>query len=159
MKKRLRLILVVTVLLLLSSLARAEDLTGKLGLGLNYPGLSLKYGLLPKFAIEAKAQFGDDISAYGGRGYYYFNPESEGKFAYFSGVEADLISFKGDVSEGGGFCAVAFLGGEHFFSKMFSFQMDFGPVYLRLRDNDTNETVSGFNCTVNFGLNLYFGGK
>jgi len=151
-------LITVSVLLLLSSLVKAEDLSGRFGLGLNYPGISIKYGLSSKFAIEARGQFGDNISVYGVRGYYYY-PESRGKIAYFSGVEGDLVSFKGEVSKGKGYCVAAFLGGEYLFSKIFSFQMDFGPVYVSLRDDDTDETESEVDYLVNLGLNLYLGGK
>jgi len=131
-----------------------EGLAGQIGVGLNYPGVDLKIGLTPRFLLEARGQFGEGISAYGLRGYYYFNPK--GKPRYFTGMEADLINFKGEESKGNGWCAIGFLGGEYFLSERFSLQLDFGPVYVSIKDKNTNLSEGGIDYLVNMGINLYF---
>ncbi|MFH1415122.1 MAG: hypothetical protein ABIH89_03440, partial [Elusimicrobiota bacterium] len=102
-----------------------------------------------------KCQIEKDIFVGGLRGYYYFSPEK--KLIPFTGLEAGFVSFVGEDSEGTGFTGELFVGGEYFFTKRFSFQMDFGPALLSLRDKDTSESVTGLEYVVNFGIYYYFG--
>jgi hypothetical protein len=129
----------------------------KIGLCLNYPGGGLKISPSPNFLLEARGQFGKDINVWGGRLQHYFNPK--GKIYYFAGIEGDLVSFKGEVSKGNGYAIALFLGGEYFLSNALSFQLDFGPVYVSIKDKATNLSESGADYLVNLGLNLYILGK
>ncbi|MEW5768016.1 MAG: hypothetical protein AB1797_10415 [bacterium] len=136
--------------------AQAVDLSGRLGIGLNYPGVSLKCGVGPKVAIEAKGQLEEDITIYGSRLYYNFN---RGKaMNLFLGGEADYVTFEGEDSKGSGFAVEAFIGGEYFLMKNLSLTTDIGPAYVSLKDDDTEETEEGVEYVVNVGVNLYFGG-
>lgn len=136
--------------------AQAVDLNGRLGIGLNYPGVSLKCGVGPKVVIEAKGQFEEDITICGPRLYYNFN---QGKaMNLFLGGEAGYVKFKGEDSEGSGFAIEAFIGGEYFLMKNLSLATDIGPAYVSLKDDDTEKTEKGIEYVVNVGVNLYFGG-
>jgi YHS domain-containing protein len=89
------------------------------------------------------------------RGNYYFR--SEPGYGLFAGLEADYVSFKGEVSDGTGIAVEPFVGGEYFFAKDLSLQLDFGPALLMLQDkNVTNASVNGLEYVVNFGVNYYF---
>lgn len=128
---------------------------GDFGIGLNYPGFGVRYFLSDKISLEGKGQFEKDIFVGGLRGYYYFKPEA--KVLSFVGLEADFVSFKGEESEGNGFAGELFVGGEYFFAKKLSMQLDFGPAYIFLEDKDTSEFVGDIEYVVNFGINYYFG--
>ena len=128
---------------------------GKLGIGLNFPGFGMRYFLTDKISLEGKGQGGSDIGVYGLRGYYYFNPEA--KLLLLAGSGLHLVSFKEDVSEGSGVAIEIFGGGEYFFAKSFSVQMDFGPALISLSDTDSSESVSAVGFAVNLGINFYFG--
>lgn len=157
MKKELvvKSVLIFFLLLTLSSQASGEVAKGKFGLGLNYPGLGARYFLSDKISLEGKGQFEKDILVGGLRGYYYFKPEA--KVLPFIGLEADFVSFKGEESKGIGFAGELFVGGEYFFAKKLSVQLDFGPTYISLKDKDSSESVGGIEYVINFGINYYFG--
>lgn len=90
------------------------------------------------------------------RGYYYFSPQA--KYLLFVGLKGDFVTFKGEDSKGTGFAGELFVGGEYFFVKSFSFQLDLGPALISLEDTkDTTESVSGLEYVVNFGINYYLG--
>ncbi len=73
-------------------------------------------------------------------------------------MEGDFVTFKGDDSKGTGIAGELFVGGEYFFAKSFSVQLDLGPAFISLKDTkDTSESVSGLEYVVNFGINYYFG--
>jgi hypothetical protein len=136
---------------------REKPAQGRIGIGINYPGVSIKYLNLPsKCAVELKGQFGDDIVVVGPRGYYYFS--SAGKVKLFGGLEADYISFKGDNSEGSGLAGEVFIGGEYFATTNLTIELDFGPAYISLKDSDTKEEESVVEYVVNAGIIYYFGG-
>ena len=130
--------------------------SGTVGLGLNYPGLGVRYFLTDQYSLEAKAQIEKDTSVGGLRAYRYFSAISG--ILPFAGLEADYISFKGDGVKGSGFAGSAFLGGEFFFARSFSAQFDFGPSYIQLKDKKSSLSVSGIEYVMNIGLNYYFGG-
>jgi hypothetical protein len=140
------------------SVLEEKGLAGVMGVNLNYPGLGLRIGVSRRLLLELRTQRGNNVSAYGLRGYYYFNPKRD-KLSLFAGVEADIISFKGEVSEGNGFAVIGFLGGEYFLSKKFSLQLDFGPAYYSITDKGSNLSESGLDYLVNVGLNFYLRGK
>jgi len=128
---------------------------GDLGIGVNYPGVGVRYFLSNKVSLELKGQIEKNIVVGGLRGYYYF--KSEEKFLPFAGLEADFITFKGNDSKGTGLAGELFIGGEYYFNKKFSFQLDLGPALVSLKDKDTSESVNGLEYVVNFAVNYYFG--
>ena len=146
-------VLLVIVLLILPALVNAENIKGRLGMGLNYPGVSLRYGLSNKFALELKGQFGSGVTVLGPRAYYYFGTDS--KVCLFAGVEFDYVSFKGDVSSGDGMVIEPFLGGDYFVSKHLALGLDFGPAFIALSDKDTEESVSGMEFVANINITYY----
>ncbi|MEW6557574.1 MAG: hypothetical protein AB1349_09500 [Elusimicrobiota bacterium] len=125
------------------------------GIGVNYPGIGMRYFLSDKICLEGKGQIEKDIFVGGLRGYYYFSPQA--KYLLFAGLEGDFVSFKGDDSEGTGFAGELFVGSEYFFVKCLSVQLDLGPALVSLKDDDTSESVNGLEYVVNFGINYYFG--
>ena len=124
------------------------------GLGLNYPGLGARYFLTEHYCLEAKGQFEKDILVGGLRVYRYFR--SAGGILPFIGLEADYVHFKGEVSKGSGFAGELLAGGEYFFTRRFSAQLDFGPAYISLKDQPTAFSVDGIEYVFNFGINFYF---
>mgnify|MGYP001044483381 CR=1 FL=1 len=136
--------------------SEAIDNKGKIGIGLNYPGVGIRYGLTKKFTLEAKGQFGSDISLGGLRVYYNF--KSPERINLFGGLEGDYVNFKGEKSEGTGYVTEVFLGGEYFTTKRLALQLDFGPAFISLTDKNTQVKQEGVEYVVNFGINYYFGG-
>ena len=74
-------------------------------------------------------------------------------------MEEDYFSFDRDSSDGTGYAFSIVVGGEYFFRKNFSFQMDFGPGWIKADNSNTDNDESGIDIVINFGLNWYFGGK
>jgi len=146
-------VLAVVISLILPAVARADSIKGRIGLGLNYPGVSARYGLSNKFALELKGQFGSGVTVLGPRAYYYFGTDS--KACLFAGAEIDYVSFKGDVSSGGGIAVEPFLGGDYFISKHLTLGLDIGPAFIALSDKDTDESVSGMEFVANINITWY----
>ena len=133
-----------------------EENKGKLGIGLNYPGFSVRYCTSKNVFWEAKAQFDTNITVIGGRLSKYFNAEKS-KLKFIKGVELDLLSFKGEVSEGNGLAGEVFVGGEYFITKKLSVQLDLGPAFIFVTDrNYSSASASSLEFVANFGINLYF---
>lgn len=143
------------VMLFSFSFSHAEIGQGKFAVGLNYPGVGIRYFLSDKLSLEGRGQFTKDIIVGGLRLYYYF--KSESKVLLFGGLEADFISFTRDESEGTGFAGVLFVGSEYFFTDNLSLQLDIGPAFIALTDKDTSISDGGIEFVANFGVNFYFG--
>ncbi len=75
------------------------------------------------------------------------------------GIESDYVSFKGEESKGNGFAEELYLGLEFFLLDHFSRQVDFGPAFIILKDNDSALNVNGIEYGINFGTNWYFGSQ
>jgi len=137
-----------------------DSMKGSFAAGINYPGLSLRYGLSKSLVFEGKYQTGEGISLYGPRVYYMFSRSSR-TIVPFIGGGFDLVSFKGEVSEGTGFVMELFGGGEYFVNDRLSFQLDIGPAFINLTDKNYSIGQAGVEYVVNFGINYYFrpGGK
>lgn len=150
-------IFIVSVMALAPCLQAGEPVTPRMAVGLNYPGVSGRYFMNEAYAVEVKGQFEKDIILGGLRGYRYFRSIAGVK--PFAGIELDYISFKGAASKGPGFAAELFFGGEVFFMKNLSAQLDFGPAYVQLTDDASSASVGGLEYVVNVGVNWYFAGK
>ncbi|MBI5574511.1 MAG: hypothetical protein HY919_08200 [Elusimicrobia bacterium] len=143
-------------ILFLGTFVYGEVAKSDFAIGVNYPGIGARYFFSDKISAELKGQIEKDIFVGGLRGYYYF--KSEEKLLPFAGLEADFVTFKGDDSKGTGIAGEVFVGGEYFFNKSFSVQLDLGPAFISLKDTkDTSESVSGLEYVVNFGINYYLG--
>lgn len=127
---------------------------GYWALGGIYPGVALKYVTGGKSAWELRAQSGSGVLAFGPRYYRYFTQNANPRL--FLGIEADYITFKGEVSKGTGFAGGAFVGGEIFLTKQIGLLMDFGPVYINLKENTYSQSERGMDYMVNLGIYWHF---
>jgi hypothetical protein len=134
--------------------AGAEE-PGPMALGLNYPGASLRFHLNERYALEGRFQAESGVWAGGVRGYRYFS--TLGRVHPFAGLEGDYLGFKENAAKGSGFAGIAFAGGEYFFARRLSAQLDMGAGWLGLKDDATSLTDGGLEFVVNVGVNLYFG--
>ena len=66
MQRKILPLLIMFFLLRIISPVNAENIHKKIGIGLGYPFLSVKYGLSSKLSIEARGAFGKGIQVYGG---------------------------------------------------------------------------------------------
>ena len=140
----------------------ANDLTHRLGIGLGWPYLSLKYGIVPNFSIEARGAAAEGIGAYGLRGYYNFNPYD--RCVIFTGLGANYVNFSvpaddddGEDISGSGYTASIFVGGEYFINDNFTLTTDIGPTYISLTEREFDLNVGGIEFVANIGINFYFG--
>ena len=145
----------VSILLFLTSLFYSAVAKGDISIGLNYPGVGIRYFFTNTTSLELKAQSENNVSAVGLRFYRYFGSGSN--MCFFWGLEGDYVTFKGTTSEGTWFATEVLVGGEYFFTKNLSFQADIGPAFISLADKNTTESVSGLEYVINFGINYYFG--
>jgi len=129
---------------------------GQLAVGLNYPGLGVRYHFNDRFALELRGQYDSDENVIGMRAYRYF---TRNKLSLFAGIEADYTGFKLDIIEGMGYAAEMFAGGEYNILDQLSVQLDIGPAWVVLRDNTTTASVEGLEFVVGIGVNWYFGGN
>ncbi len=129
---------------------------GTFGLGFNYPGLSIRYFMSDRYALEAKGQADGGVTVGGLRLYSYYRPSAA--MYLFLGAEADYIQFKGEVSRGAGAAGELFAGFECFLAPDASLQADFGPAYIYLRDKNEPVSAGAIEYVANFGLNFYWGG-
>jgi len=134
------------------AVGKAEDLSGRLGLGLGNPYLCIKYGFNSKLSGELRAAFGEGIAVYGVRGYYNFN--SQDKSVFFVGGELDTVNFEKKYLSGYGEVLMLFVGLEHFISKSLSFCFDIGPAYISLHSGEMDS--DGIEWVYNLGINFYF---
>lgn len=155
--KKILLLLILYGLFLITfvSQLQANDRKGKMNIGLNYPGVSFRYGLGERLAVEIKGQFDSDITIIGPRVYYYFG-NLIGNIDIFAGMENDVIFFKGDESKGKGLAQVVFIGVEYFINKKLSLGADIGQALILLSDDDTNESEFTTQSIVNISINYYF---
>jgi hypothetical protein len=140
----------IGILLLLSSFA-----FGKWGVEVNYPGVGIKYAMAKNVnVVEVKAQFSKNIRVGGLRYYRYLEGE---KTRLFVGAEGDYISFKGEEVKGKGFAISNFVGIERFLD-FFSMSVDVGPVYIRIKDDESKISESGIDFLLNISITCYIGG-
>lgn len=134
--------------------ALAYDSNKKIGIGIGYPYISIKYGHNTKYSAEARGAFGEGISILGARLYYNFKPVSS--IIPFLGIEGDYTMFESDDLSGKGFITYVFAGGEYSISKRISLTMDIGTAYIGIWENDYDLNVRGFEFVFNVGVNFYF---
>ena len=137
-----------------SKSANANGRRGRFGLGVNYPGVGIRYFLSEHYAAEARWQLEDTAFATGLRMYRYFDVSEH--IPVFLGLENDYVEFKGDVAHGKGYAGELLAGLEYYPWRRLSIQFDFGPAYILLADHKYHVSRSGFAYVVNFGINYYF---
>ena len=153
MKKFSLMVLAISFIIInIPIIGWTNDLSGKFGIGLGNPYIALKYGFNPKISCEARAAFGKEITVYGIRGYYNFNPNSTS--VLFLGLEGDGVKFHKEDIAGTGTVLMAFVGMEHFITKSLTFNFDIGPAYISLESEGT--PVGGIEWVYNLGINIYF---
>ena len=135
-------------------IVKSPAAAGNWAIGGLYPGASLKYITGDKSAWELRAQSGSGVLALGPRYYRYFAQDANPRL--FWGLEADYITFKGEVSKGAGFAGGAFVGGEIFLTRQIGMLMDFGPMYINLNDTDFSESASNLEYVLNLGVYWHF---
>lgn len=128
------------------------ELAEKLSLGINWPGVAIKYGISNVVALEARAQFGEGATAFGPR--LHINFFRTYAFVGFTGLELDYILFNSEMTSGDGFAIYGLIGCEIFAIRSISFLVDIGPAYVTLGDEDYS--VGNIHFVANLGLNFYF---
>ena len=156
-KKKLikRTLITLYFLCIGSCLLNADIGRGDFCIGLNYPGLGMRYFLGNRLSLEIKGQYEKDITVGGLRMNYYL--KRQGAVLFFAGMEGDYISFEGDTSKGNGYVGAIYLGGETFVAKGLSLQLDIGPAFIQVKDKDTKLKEDGVEIVANIGINYYFG--
>ncbi len=132
----------------------ASRASGRWAVGSIAYGGAVRYRTAKKTAWEIRGQYASDVFAVGPRFYYYFGSGSG--FALFCVLEGDYIGFKGRVSKGFGLAGGVALGGEVLLTKKLAISLDFGPVYLHLRDSEFSESAGGVEYVINGGIYWYF---
>ena len=127
---------------------------GRLGIGLNSPGAGIRYLVSDRICVEARGQYLPDVIAAGPRACVYFPMAG---FYPYGGLEGDYLSLNGDVAKGAGWGTSAFVGGEVFILRNVTFQLDFGPAYVGLKDTKSALSVGGIEFIVNLGITYYLG--
>ncbi len=155
---KLRISLFILSIFVWTCSRQADEMKGMLSIGAQYPGLNVRYFVSDKVSMELKGMYETDATALGLRGSYYFN--SGTKYVFFTGLEADYVTFKGEVSEGSGFALEPFVGIEYFFGKNISFQADFGTALINIEDkNIVAASITGLEYVVNIGINFFLKGR
>jgi len=152
-----KVLLTMTISVLMSfgitSVANADDLTKRIGIGLGNPYISIKYGFNSKCSIEAKGAFGSGITVGGTRFYHNFNPND--RTVIFMGVEGNHVSFDTNDISGNGWIGYGFVGGEYFISQKFTFNLDIGPAFISLEEDECGLSIDGVEWVFNLGVNFY----
>ncbi len=158
---KIKVWLTISLLIVLYSTILGEQkhytnyITNRLAVGLNYPGVALKYGFANNFAVDLRYQTNNTSYSFGSRGYLYLTPISS--FIIFLGGEYDYINYKSDkVDSAGGYYA-GFVGVEYFLAPAVSVYTDIGYGQMSLKDKNVETNVTTDPTVMNIGLNLYLG--
>ena len=126
---------------------------GRFGLGVNFPGIGLRYFVFDLWAVEAIGQAESGVVVAGGRLCRYFGPL--GRVAPYVGIEGDVGNYKsGDITTSG-WAGMVVGGIEYFVFPKFSVQVDVGPAYATMTHAKTDISASGIEFVVNLGLTYY----
>ena len=138
---------------IISKKIKKEKKPHKSALGLNYPGISLKYFPNDKICLEPKFQYSNDVYVYGIRPSFYIKNSA---ISLYSGIEIDYFNYEFEVSEGYGWLGEMFIGMEYYALKNVSLQFDLGPLYMQLGDKNYDVSLNDFDIGMNIGVNYYF---
>jgi len=125
---------------------------GRIGVGLNFPGLGLRALVGNSWMIEGWGQYEKEGQAYGGRLYLYVFPGS--RVYPYLGAGGGYARYQGEGLNADGYLGEAFAGLEYFLWRKLSLQFDFGPAQVGLKEGAVSAT--GIRFVVNFGLTVYF---
>ncbi len=131
---------------------------GSWGIGLNYPGVSVRYFPADGRGLELLGQSQDKVFAGGLRYYVYPVSLRSGPVSPYFALEGDYFSFKGSYAKGAGWGCGAYAGAEYRLAPRISMQADLGAMYVSLTDRSTDLSEGGLEFLLNLGFNLYFGG-
>lgn len=147
-----KFLLVVLGLVFVVSMASAADLKGKVGLGFNWPGLQLRYGITDSILVEARVQMASNNVVVGGRGYYLLK-EIPGNMAIipYVGGEVDGILNQYLTS---GYMAGGFVGADLMVKKNLVLGGDIGVSGVWL--GSTIGTYADWGLIFNVGVTYYF---
>jgi|GEM_PF-1403187 len=127
---------------------------GRWALGVVNNGGTIKYRASERVALEGKALYSSGVYIVAARFYYYLNDSS--RLSLFCGAEADYIGFKGKLSKGAGIAGGGFVGGDVYLTRHISLALDFGPMYIGLRDGSSGMSVGGIDYVLNLGVYWHF---
>lgn len=128
---------------------------GKFGAGFNVAGIGIRYFFLDNYSFEIRNQYEKDIVVAGLRTCRYFSSKMR-KIFFIAGLEGDYVWFKEGAAQGYGYMAEFLLGAEYFFKEKLSFQIDGGPTYVYMNDEDTSLSVDGIGFVLDIGVTYYF---
>jgi len=142
-------IMFLAIIFLCISYLFAEN---KLGIGLGWPYVSLKYNFSQNISSELKFAVGEGINIFAGR--FYWNFYRKNALIGVTGVEAGYIDFDTlNIKGYGGECSL-FIGGEYFITRRLSFVLDFSPTFIILKSDDFE--IEDIEWVVNFAFYYYF---
>jgi hypothetical protein len=124
---------------------------GRIGVGLNFPGLGVRALIGTGWLVEARAQYEKEGQVVGGRVYRYVYPA--GRIYPYVGLEGDYVKFKGSKLKAEGAGGEVYAGVEVFIRRNVSIQGDIGPAYVGLKRQRV--TLDGMRYVVNFGITYY----
>lgn len=126
--------------------------------GLLSTGLSAQYFPVPRLALGAQVQAQSGVLAFGLRQTLFINAAAR-PWRFFIGAEENRVDFDVDDVKGNGWTGGLFIGANYFFADRWSVQVDAGPAYLALEDDDDEVGESGLEFVANFGVNFHWGGR
>jgi len=136
----------------------ASIIENKVALGINYPGLSIKYVFNKMVSAEIKMQLSEISKVFCLRFNKYFWLSKTSNLFLYTGIESGYVYFKtkDEIVEGDGFVSNIFCGIEKFLFKHFSVGMDIGPNIVYIKDKNYEQIEQSFDFVLNLGFNIYF---
>ena len=147
-----KILVVTAVLVLFSSLSHAAELKGKFGIGANWPGVQVRYGITDKILAELRVQFASNNLTIGGRGYYNLF-EIPGTVPIIPYVGAEFSWITSNVLTSG-YLTGGFAGAELMVAKNISVGGDAGLYWVSL--TSTLGAYADWGLIFNAGLTYYF---
>jgi TolB-like protein len=128
----------------------------KLSIGLGYPYVSLLWNVSNKFGIEPRfATDFEEIYIAGSR--FNITFAKFGNISAYYGVGLDYLMFAPDEDyiSVAGIMAGGYIGGVYKINKLLGLNMDIGPYYISILENNYGVNVTGLDFILNMGLQLY----
>ena len=150
----MRIVWLTALLMVLAAPGFASmDLEGRLGVGVNWQGFQVKYGVTPHWLVEGKVQFEYNNTVAGLRGYRLFEelPRMLMSVRPYLGGEVDWV-FSDYLL--GGMVAGAFCGLELMPADYLGLEVDAGMYYINLWSGLGN--ISDLGLVFNAGVTFFF---
>jgi hypothetical protein len=147
-----KMLIVAAALVLIGSIAGAADLKGKIGVGFNYPGVQVRYGITDKILAEYKMQFASTNMTIGARGYYnlFEIPGTVPIIPYVGGEYSMIVS---NVLTSG-YLTGGFVGVDVIVAKNLAIGGDAGLYWVSL--GSTLGNYADYGLIFNAGITYYF---